>query len=246
MNKLNKLVLTVLSMSAGSGSVVCMDLFEASKTGDIERIRELIAAGADVDGQDEYGWAPLSFAVTRGYQEIVNVLINAHANVNRQNKFGMAPLSYAAANGRQEVVQALIDAGADVDRQNIYGVTPLGFAAANGHKKVVQALIAAGARVNVQDAEGGTPLYLATRHGRKEVVQVLVGYTDRMEQALYNTRDHMLTMAQGLHARLGAESSVALVSQDVLGIIGHHVAQAEECGARQPKTASRLMGCVVA
>ena len=114
----NMLGIVILVVSLCSVSIYSMDIFEAARTGNIDRVRELIAAGANVNQQDIDGWTPLHLAAYNGHQAVVQALIAAGADVNQQDNDGRTPLHRAACYGHQEVVQALIAAGANVNQQD--------------------------------------------------------------------------------------------------------------------------------
>ena len=100
-------------------------------------VQALIAAGADVNKQNNNGWIPLHWATYNGRQAIVQDLIAAGADVNQPNNKGRIPLHMAAYYGHQAVVQALIAAGADVNQPDNNGKTPLQKAARLGHPEIV-------------------------------------------------------------------------------------------------------------
>lgn len=88
-------------------------LFERIRIGDLEGVREAIAAGVDVNATDGDGWTPLHWAACCGHAEIVRLLMSVVANVNSTNSGGMTPSSLAAAYGHAEIAQMLISARAE-------------------------------------------------------------------------------------------------------------------------------------
>ncbi|KAJ9441384.1 hypothetical protein DIPPA_31978 [Diplonema papillatum] len=90
----------------------------ASRNGHSEVVKELIAAGAKVDVQDNDGWTALSEASSNGHSEVVKELIAAGAKVDVQNDDGQTALHFASYLGHSEVVKELIAAGAKVDVQD--------------------------------------------------------------------------------------------------------------------------------
>ena len=137
---------------------------DAAVENNLEAVKQLLAAGADVDakvGGFIRGWTPLHFAARDGYKEIVELLIAEGANVNANNQYGYTPLHLATT---KEVAALLISNGADVNAKIDEGWTSLHSAVANGHKEVVEVLIAKGADVNAKDDDGDTPLLYAYSH----------------------------------------------------------------------------------
>ena len=120
------------------------ELFEATKNGDDELVKLLIAAGADVNKADKWGSPPLHSAAEYGHTDCVKLLIAAGADVNKTNEDSETPLYTAAWNGHTECVKLLIDAGADVNKADKFGETPLYKAEEGGHTECAELLRAAG------------------------------------------------------------------------------------------------------
>ena len=86
--------------------------------GNIEAVKEYLAAGGDVNAKhDMLGLqlTPLYVAASQGYKEISELLIANGADVNPKDENVMAPLNAAAELGHKEVVELLIAKGADVN-----------------------------------------------------------------------------------------------------------------------------------
>ena len=56
-----------------------LQLIDAAKDGDLVKVKELIAAGADVNAKDDDGWTALMYAAEKGYTEIIEILKAAGA-----------------------------------------------------------------------------------------------------------------------------------------------------------------------
>ncbi len=101
-------------------------IHEAVLEGDLEAVRQLIEAGADVNEREPIGGSsPLITAATFGRTEAAKALIEAGADVNQRNTEGSTALLTAALFCRTEIVQALLDAGADKSIRNEMGSTAL-------------------------------------------------------------------------------------------------------------------------
>ena len=94
-------------------------LRQAAKTGDVEEIRALVAAGVPVDHADgDYAQTALHYAAREGRKEAVDALLACGANPNARNRDMRTPLHWAASNGTASVVRALVAAGADLMAKN--------------------------------------------------------------------------------------------------------------------------------
>ena len=101
----------------------------AAAGGDIEAVKDFLAAGTDVNTKDGWEWTPLHNAAWWGHKEIVELLLANGAGVNAKNNVGWTPLHMAAINGHNEIVGLLVAGGADVNSKNNNGETPTDLAA---------------------------------------------------------------------------------------------------------------------
>jgi cytohesin len=93
-----------------------IELIETIEKGDIEAVKQHLAAGADVNAKDEEGLTPLHLAAGRGHKKIVELLIAKDADVNAKLAVeGETPLHLAAWDGHKEIAELLIAKGADVN-----------------------------------------------------------------------------------------------------------------------------------
>jgi uncharacterized protein len=102
----------------------------AARSNDLESVRILLAAGADVNQVTNYGWSPLLIATQNRYYQLASYLLDHGANPNLANKGGWAPL-YLAIDNRNieggdypvrkpdmdtlEYIKKLVDKGANVN-----------------------------------------------------------------------------------------------------------------------------------
>lgn len=110
----------------GSGAASTAGLHEAAITGDVDTVRRLIAAGAELDTREPTGGSsPLITAATFGHTGVVRALIEAGADLDLRNNDGSTALMTAAFFARTPIVAALLEAGADPSISNNGGSTPL-------------------------------------------------------------------------------------------------------------------------
>lgn len=151
---------------------------------EIEDVRKLISAGADVNEEFNFGATgkitALFLAVTLGRTEICMVLIDSGANVHIIVQ-GMTLLhNVALSSGDYEETAALLIAkGLDVNAKVTYreakDATPLHIAAGKGNVSVARLLIQNGAEVNAKlPYNGFTSLHLAAQNGHEKVAELLI------------------------------------------------------------------------
>ena len=128
-----------------------MDIWTACEKGDLEKVRQLIQDGQDVNitRGDLLGTTPLMKAAVRGHIKVVRELIRAGADVNGKNNYKQTALHKASWSGHSSIVITLAEAGANLNEKDERDMTPLMDAAEEGHANVVVELIRAGADVSV-------------------------------------------------------------------------------------------------
>jgi ankyrin repeat protein len=118
----------VVAGLVGGGGGALTALVFAAREGDLESAKKLIAAGADVNQQTEYGWTPLLTAVNNRNYQVAKLLVESGADVSLANKGGWTPL-YLATDNRNieggdypvprpdmdhlELIRLLLEKGAD-------------------------------------------------------------------------------------------------------------------------------------
>lgn len=100
-------------------------LFEAIEYNNVEKVKQLLDSGLNVDVKDNDNMTSLQKASAKGYTDIVELLIERHADVNEQDYKGWTPLHYAAYNAKSNCIKILLKAGADNTIKNNIGITPL-------------------------------------------------------------------------------------------------------------------------
>ncbi|MDE0217992.1 MAG: ankyrin repeat domain-containing protein [Spirochaetaceae bacterium] len=136
----------------------------------------LLAAGANVESQDDGGRTPLHRAAVSGSPEIIGALLETGTSVDPVDTEGRTPLHLAAAMllDRPANVSVLVNAGAATHVRDESGETPLHVAAKSATIVEISALVAAGAPANARNNSGETPLHVAARHGEANVIEALI------------------------------------------------------------------------
>ncbi len=109
------IILILISINLYSLTQNEENFLEAAEYGNINKIKELLTLGIDVNIQNEDGYTALIWASYKGYIKIVRALIKAGANVNIQDENGKTALTYASNNGDIEIIRELIAAGSDIN-----------------------------------------------------------------------------------------------------------------------------------
>ena len=105
-----------------------ISIHEAAGTGNIEVVKQHLAAGTDVNARHKSGGLTPLHLATRSRKEIAELLIAKGADVNAKDDGGVTALQLAAFGGHKEVAELLIAEGADVNAKAGGGSTPLDWA----------------------------------------------------------------------------------------------------------------------
>ncbi|MCW5943129.1 MAG: ankyrin repeat domain-containing protein [Fimbriimonadaceae bacterium] len=112
-------------------------------------VESLLALGADPDGTDEQGMAPLLIAADRNATDVIEPLIAAGASLaSTANQNGTA-LHLAAVRNNPRTIGLLAKHGAKVDATDLNGLTPLMMACITGSTEAGEALLELGANPNL-------------------------------------------------------------------------------------------------
>jgi len=147
-------------------------LLEAARTGELKDVKELLAAGANVNARDSLGRTPLIIAAARDYQP-QPLFVPQPPREHGSPEFKAFVDSLYAANvanlvkitRRRSIILTLIKAGADINSKDILGWTPLMHAANSDFFEEIKTLIEYKADFTAKNKEGETALSLAEEKG---------------------------------------------------------------------------------
>ena len=133
-----------------------VDIWTAAYDGNIEAVKQHLAAGTDVNAKRSDGMTPLPLAAQFGRKEVAEMLIANGADVNAKNNFRSTPLHFAADHGHWEIAELLIAKGADVNAaKDGSGDTPLDWAIEKNRAEIVDLLRKHGGKTSEElKAEG--------------------------------------------------------------------------------------------
>lgn len=154
-------------------------LMAATYLNQVPMVKLLIAAGANVNAQDEMLNSPFLYAGASGYLEIVKLCIKAGADYQVFNRYNGTALIPACEKGHVAVVEELLkDKAYPIDHINRLGWTALLEAVILGdggpkQVKIIQLLVAAGCDISIKDKDGVNSLEHAKKRNFKEMVSIL-------------------------------------------------------------------------
>ena len=167
----------------------------------------LIAHGAEVSSENEYGITPLMAACATEETSLMSWLLQEKAvQVNQVNKKGLQALHYACAIGKKNVVMLLLYYGADVNADSVDKGFPLTLACNEGHEHIVSELLEAGASPDKPDHRGLTPLMICCSKNYHHVADLLLKHGALID--IVNQRDQTALCIAAQH---GATQCVELL-----------------------------------
>ena len=149
-------------------------LFEYSRRGKLEDVREELANGESPNSYFSYdGSTALLVAARGGHVGVVAALLEARADLTVRSEDGSDALLHAASGGSSDVIQTLLASLADPRTVNEDEVSPLILAAHYGHSAASQVLLQARADPNyvapgwgsALDSARGQCVTLLLQHG---------------------------------------------------------------------------------
>lgn len=162
---------------------------------DLETVKLLIAAGADINTKNRGGGTPLHQACNFSDPALIDVLLKGGADPNAVRDEGDTPLLISAHVGNPEIAKLLLARGAKADtKEGWYGETPLMVAVEENQAEFAKVLVDHGADPNAASTKfdfhhrrlvdattgidpvmgGFTPLLFAARQGAMEAAKVLI------------------------------------------------------------------------
>ena len=140
-------------------------------SGDINKLKKLVAHGIDINTTDADGRTLLMCAACADFDRPYNkdivmfLLQQPNIAVTAKNKWGQSALSYAAAGHTNDILEALLKSpGVNINEQDTQGNTPLMAAVISTTPERVKRLLEVpGINVSLKNKAGKTALDIATQ-----------------------------------------------------------------------------------
>lgn len=156
------------------------EMIAAARTGDTEKVKQLLSKGADINAPEpESGDTPLLAAIDKGQWATAEYLLTQRPDLKLEDKSGNSPLYLAVSRGDSALamVNLLLEAGAPVElgpkHGDNAGATPLHIACATGANGCLESLLRHGASATKPLPSGATPLHTAAIGGNKRTIDLL-------------------------------------------------------------------------
>ena len=152
------------------------DFFKACEEGNLDKVKNFIKKGCDVNKRSKghFGITPLMHAAGERRRDVVKYLIDQGADIRREAWYDRTALHYACESGDVNIVEVLLGKGAEIDVEDEDSCTPLMLAAEWGHIGISLYLIDHGADVHKKGDRKRTTLYYASEKGDLKVVEALL------------------------------------------------------------------------
>jgi ankyrin repeat protein len=145
-------------------------IHQAAKNGNINRVRNLLNQGTNVNAREHGGGTPLHFAAVHGRLNMVRFLLSRGASVNARNQNGKTPLHKAAMDDHVRIIEELLRRGARMSARDKWGRTPLHDAVIHYSTRAVRSFIEAGAKLSYRNVNSKTPLNVAWNNATRSAL----------------------------------------------------------------------------
>ncbi|MCD2496797.1 ankyrin repeat domain-containing protein [Microbacterium nymphoidis] len=165
------------------------DYLSAAAAGDLARVREALAGGANRDVTDHEEATAILLAARGGHHDTVRALIAEGVDIDAQDQICANPFLFGCIAGDLTLVRIMVEAGADITRRTRMGGNGLTPAAEKGHREVVHYLLEnTRINVNLTNNLGWTALIETIILGdggpaRQEIVTLLLRHGARSDMS---------------------------------------------------------------
>ena len=150
-------------------------ILHAAITGNVQKFKEAINNGDNVNMKDENGQTILSI-VSKLRPDLVKMLIKNNVNVNLADDNLITPLHWAVEYDNYEIVEILLQNGANPKALDMLSEKSLHWAAWTGHIKSAKVILKYDIDVMQKNCGGLTPIDLALQQEHYELANILKEY----------------------------------------------------------------------
>jgi ankyrin repeat protein len=153
------------------------NLSEAVRSGDIEKVKNLLNSGVAVSARDSQGRTALHEAAAMGNVQLFRLLVSVGGDTHAKDNRGVTPEFIVFHTQNTEVRNAMIRSFPKDTAPRIQeGPWTLKSAISHRQPTVVAMLLDMGVKVNAVDGDGNYPLDLAAQKGDLQIVQLLLSH----------------------------------------------------------------------
>ncbi|MEM7783320.1 MAG: PQQ-binding-like beta-propeller repeat protein [Planctomycetota bacterium] len=103
-----------LAFQQDDQAVTDREFWAAARNGALEKVKQAVESGLEVDVKTQYGATALFFACDQGHLEVVRFLLDKGADPNAKDTFYQAtPVTWAQSKNRKEIIVELLKSGAN-------------------------------------------------------------------------------------------------------------------------------------
>lgn len=147
----------------------------AVRFGKIDRARELLSQGADINAKKKTGESALHIAIEYRDIEMAKLLLaQPSININTKDWDEQTPLQNALYNGYDEIAKLILAHNPDVKTADIKGNTVIHLCLIGSKINLIPLLVERGADINAYNKDGFTALHLAADGGHVEGYKLLL------------------------------------------------------------------------
>ena len=169
-----------------SDSVNRTPLVSACKSNNLDMVKLLVNAGADVNKKDGDGRSPLDVSVYNASsigisKDLIKYLVKRGAKFDNNNLLDRLIQSYDIGNKSfnfNDLLKLLVSCGVDINKQNWYGRCPIHTAILSGDMDIIKSFIKNGADLNTTTNFGVTPILQTINEddlkNKKDILKLLV------------------------------------------------------------------------
>lgn len=178
---------------SNTNSTVVCDIQLACYANDINKIKELLSHGYNVNHIDSIGRTPIQTACILNLKDIVELLLDNGANINHKDSLGRTCIHFMShSKSDPQILKLLINRGVDIESRDYTNSSILDLCCLYGNNVGATILINSGAKVNCLGYNEMTPLCISCSQENYYLVNTLlknganVNYSNLTSSPLYS------------------------------------------------------------